>query len=254
MTEIPFSSNRNTRWIFLSPHLDDAVFSCGGLISYLAGKGIHVEIWTIFSDQPDDVSSLTTYAQSLHNRWQAGDHPYIARKAEDSQACRLLGAEQIHFGYLDCIYRRFSDSGKAVIESDDDLFGFIKEEEAPLIDRVTEDLKSRLVEPSIWVCPSNMGGHIDHRIVRAAAQKVRKLLLYYADLPYAFSIPPQIIPGMIQFSFDIPTQNQELWKKGVMQYASQITTFWKNEEEMASQYAAFLGKYKGLPLWVPKPA
>jgi LmbE family N-acetylglucosaminyl deacetylase len=253
MTDIPFTSDRRTRWIFLSPHLDDAVFSCGGLISYLAVKGIKVEIWTVFSDQTEEVSSLTPFAQALHSRWQVGDYPYKARKEEDEQACQLIGARLEHFGFQDCIYRRFPGTNEAVITSDDDLLGPIKEGEFELVDQVTEELKYRLEEPSIWVCPSAMGGHVDHRIVRIAAQKVRKLLLYYADLPYAFSVPPQIIPGMIQFSLDIPVENQAIWMRSVMKYASQISTFWKDEPEMVGQYSSFLNLYNGLPLWLPKP-
>jgi LmbE family N-acetylglucosaminyl deacetylase len=254
MAEIPFPSDRINRWIFLSPHLDDAVFSCGGLISYLSEKGISVEIWTIFSDQTEDVSELTPYAQSLHSRWQAGDHPYNTRKEEDARACMTVGARNVHFGYLDCIYRRFPGTNEAVVSTDEDLFGLIKPGEYPLVDQIAEDLGSQMEEPSIWVCPMSLGGHVDHRIVRAAADKMHKLLIYYADLPYAFSIPPQIIPGMIQFSFDIPIENLNKWMTGASQYSSQISTFWKDKEEMVSQYSTFIKQYNGLPLWLPKPA
>jgi LmbE family N-acetylglucosaminyl deacetylase len=253
MTDIPFTSDRSTRWIFLSPHLDDAVYSCGGLISYLSGIGINTEIWTVFSEQTADVGSLTPYAQTLHNRWQAGDYPYIARKEEDKRACQLVGAQGIHLGFPDCIYRTFPESGDPVIASDDDLFGAIQPREAGLVDTITEALKSRLQEPSIWVCPLNQGGHVDHRIVRSAAEKVRKLLLYYADLPYAFSNPQRIIPGMIEFSLDIPMENKEIWKQGVMQYDSQLSTFWKNEQEMMEQYDSYISLFNGFPLWLPKP-
>ena len=34
------------RWVYLSPHLDDAVFSAGGLIYEQAQGGLPVEIWT----------------------------------------------------------------------------------------------------------------------------------------------------------------------------------------------------------------
>jgi len=35
------------RWIYISPHFDDAVLSCGGLIWEQTHKGITVEIWTV---------------------------------------------------------------------------------------------------------------------------------------------------------------------------------------------------------------
>jgi hypothetical protein len=168
-------------------------------------------------------------------------------------ACQTFGARKVHFGYLDCIYRKVPATGEAVITSDEDLFSLNKPDELGLVDLVAENLLSRLEEPSIWVCPLSLGGHVDHRIVRLAAEKVRKLLLYYADLPYAFSIPAHIVPGMIQFSLDIPEENLEFWKQGVLQYASQISSFWKDESEVAAQYSDYVRQYKGLPFWLPKP-
>ena len=253
MIENPNISDQRTRWIFLSPHLDDAVYSCGGLISYLSEKGIDVEIWTVFSEQADDERVIPPYALTLHTRWQAGDHPYIARKAEDTLACRLVGARQVHFGYLDCIYRRINGTDEVVIASDEELFGSIKPGELTLVDLIAENLISRLGEPSIWVCPLGMGGHVDHRIVRLAAQKARKLLLFYTDLPYGFSVPPQAISGMIRLSFDIPEINLTVWKEAVLQYTSQISSFWKDEGEIVLQYSEYIKQYNGLPLWLPIP-
>lgn len=197
---------------------------------------------------------LTPYAKSLHARWQVGDHPYIARKKEDTRACHTVGAHKVYSGYLDCIYRRLQGTGEAVITSDEDLFGPINPDEFTFVDQIAESLMSRLEEPSIWVCPLSLGGHVDHRIVRSAAEKVRKLLMYYADLPYTFSIPSPNIPGMIQFSFDIPEKNLVIWKQAVLQYASQISSFWKDEVEVSSQYSDYIKQYKGLPLWLPRPA
>jgi len=37
------------RWIYLSPHFDDAVLSCGGLIFDQTCGGTAVEIWTVFA-------------------------------------------------------------------------------------------------------------------------------------------------------------------------------------------------------------
>jgi len=39
-------------WIYLSPHLDDAVLSCGGIIWQQVQSGHQVEIWTICAADP----------------------------------------------------------------------------------------------------------------------------------------------------------------------------------------------------------
>ena len=77
--------------IFLSPHLDDAVLSCGGMIYQLAQAGQAVQVITIFAGDPPP-GLLSPFAQSLHDRWQAGS---VARRSEDIEALTLLGAEAI---------------------------------------------------------------------------------------------------------------------------------------------------------------
>ena len=58
-------------WIYLSPHLDDAVLSCGGLIWEQVQLGERVEIWTIFAGDPP-AEMLTPFAEELHTRWGCG--------------------------------------------------------------------------------------------------------------------------------------------------------------------------------------
>ena len=57
------------RWIYLSPHLDDAVFSAGGLIYEQAQAGIPVEIWTIMCGYPPLPEEVFSVAQLLHVQW-----------------------------------------------------------------------------------------------------------------------------------------------------------------------------------------
>ena len=56
------------RWIYISPHLDDAVLSAGGLIHDQAWDGNRVEIWTLVCGFPPE-AELTPFAQVLHFQW-----------------------------------------------------------------------------------------------------------------------------------------------------------------------------------------
>ncbi len=58
------------RWIYISPHFDDAVLSCGGLIWEQTHSGIPVEIWTIMAGDPPLGAESTPLARQLHDRWQ----------------------------------------------------------------------------------------------------------------------------------------------------------------------------------------
>jgi len=77
--------------IFLSPHLGDAVLSCGGMIYQLAQAGQAVQVITILAGDPSP-APLSPFAQSLRDRWQADP---AARRGEDVKALTLLGAEAI---------------------------------------------------------------------------------------------------------------------------------------------------------------
>ncbi|BCY18149.1 GlcNAc-PI de-N-acetylase [Leptolinea sp. HRD-7] len=253
MANLSVPTQRDVPWIFLSPHLDDAVFSCGGLLSYLAEQGVPTKIVTVFSEQISDPADFTEYARTLHARWETGDDPYRIRKQEDSNACRLLGAEQVHLGFHDCIYRTLPD-GSPVVSSDEELFGEIKPGEDALIRRVTERIAGITNGKHVCVCPLGLGHHIDHQITRRAAEMSLKPL-YYADLPYALSLPIQVLAGMTRLSFNIPDRNAAEWARANLMYASQISTFWKSPLDMVDQYNAFLEAYNGWPMWmeVPEP-
>ncbi|MDD2921893.1 MAG: PIG-L family deacetylase, partial [Anaerolineales bacterium] len=94
------------RWIYISPHLDDAALSAGGLIYSQVRAGLDVEILTILSGFPPD--AISPFAQDLHRQWgiAAAADLIRARRAEDTEAAKILGAKTIRLDYLDCIYRR----------------------------------------------------------------------------------------------------------------------------------------------------
>src|SRR5512141_1171065 len=95
------------RWIYLSPHLDDAALSAGGLIYEQTQAGVPVEIWTFMSGIPD-LTEYSPFAQLLHFQWgfANAEETFRARREEDLSAAKILGAKNVHFDFWDCIYRR----------------------------------------------------------------------------------------------------------------------------------------------------
>src|SRR5215470_20022956 len=98
------------RWIYLSPHLDDAALSAGGLIYDQLQSGSPVEIWTLMAGAPRE-TEYSPLAQMLHTTWgfSDADDAIRGRRQEDQQAADILGAKAVHFDFLDCIYRRGKD-------------------------------------------------------------------------------------------------------------------------------------------------
>ena len=175
--------------VFLSPHLDDVVASCGGTISHLACIGTEVEVVTVFAGSPTD--ELSEFAASLHATWRL---PYDApawRRDENRRALSDLGAGSICLSFQDAIYRRPGRGQSCLYASKDQLFSGNWQNESGLLGALVDGLESVLAERnwSVLCVPAGVGGHVDHLLVRTAAQsacaRMESRIVFYEDLPYA---------------------------------------------------------------------
>src|SRR5688572_4860277 len=100
--------------LYLSPHPDDVVLSCGGAIWQQAQRGESPAVITVFAASPSPSIPLSDFARSLHDRWAASAHaenhfgdPPAVRREEDQRAFERLDprVQLAHFPLTDCIYR-----------------------------------------------------------------------------------------------------------------------------------------------------
>ena len=242
------------KWIFLSPHLDDIAFSCGGMVWDLVNDGHSVEIWTINAgDPPDD--DLSPLAQELHLNWELGLDAVQIRRNEDQKACQIIGATPRYFSYLDCIYRKTSD-GKFYYSSDGDIFGGLDPREMDLIERLSGHLLEELPEDARVVAPLGIGNHVDHELTRKAANRLGIPLAFYADYPYTRELDGKETLEFMERSpewqyeeFPVSETGLKNWILAAQAYRSQISTFWDNDADLERQireFSTFLGRFK---LW-----
>lgn len=240
-------SSGQPHFIYLSPHLDDAVFSCGGLINHQTRESGDVEIWSICAaDAPP--GELPPFARSLHARWDAGDQPVAARRQEDLLACKVVGASPRHFSVPDCIYRRTAN-GTPLIQSETDLFQPLPPSELALAQSLADEISANLPQEARLVCPLGLGGHIDHRLVRCAAELTRRPLLFYADFPYVLRQPPDLTGLTHAFSIHLTAEDLRAWQDGLAAYTSQISSFWPSLEVMRTVVAEYAAVGGGSTLW-----
>ena len=172
------------RMVFLAPHPDDAVLSCGGWIYQLAQNGERPIVITIFGGDRSEGAPLSDFARTLQERWQLVDDAPARRRDEDRAACDRLGCYLIHLPFADAVYRA-DEYGQPLYASEEAIFGAIRE--ASIIDRVAEALRPRVrkVSNARLVIPLTAGLHVDHVITRLAAERLNEDALYYEDYPYA---------------------------------------------------------------------
>ena len=243
-------------WIYLSPHLDDVGLSIGGLVWEQVQAGETVEIWSIFAGDPPP-PPYTPFAAELHARWGTdGAAASALRRSEDRAACGILGAGWRHSPLPDCIYRRLPETGEPVIGERDDLFRSYSPGEGYLVAQIAAWIRASLPEKARLVSPMTLGGHIDHLLVRAAAEALESPVLFYADYPYAVDDPLLHTNLRAKSAENHPALKQSLsfqavsaWQEAVAAYASQISSFWGSLEEMRAKIGAYYQEGGGATLW-----
>jgi len=154
--------------LFLSPHLDDAVLSCGGAIHQLKQQGEQVVILTVMAGDPPDTLPDTPLLRTVQARWGAGQQHVSARRKEDVHAARQLGAKVVHLPLLECIFRtaRSGDGSRTPL--------YPREESAFSDYETADDTRILLLDSQPCVregvvaiyAPLCVDHHIDHRLVR----------------------------------------------------------------------------------------
>ncbi|HKZ44994.1 MAG TPA: PIG-L family deacetylase [Anaerolineales bacterium] len=238
------------RWIFISPHLDDAILSCGGLIHKLVDGNNIVEVWTICAGDPPE-NDLSSFAIKQQNDFRTGVEYYENRRSEDIDACNFLGARYRHFSFIDCIYRRSRD-GLWLYDSEEKIFGSILPDDEGMIKDITLFLCSIIKQADIVVSPMSIGNHVDHQIVRIALEARNHPIIYYADFPYGIrqnEILNRIKDKPTNEIHKLSMENIAAWKDSICFYSSQMNVLFGNKENMYSSIDEFVTLLDDYQLW-----
>ena len=152
----------------LSPHLDDAAFSAGAYIAKLTAAGESVVVATVFTATVLRPEGFALRCQT--DKGYGVEVDYMAvRRAEDVEACGILGAEVEHWGFAEAPHRGY--------ESARELFDGLHESVAEqklsiqLVERIREAIG--VFQPSQILYPIGAGDHVDHLLLIMAVDLVR---------------------------------------------------------------------------------
>jgi LmbE family N-acetylglucosaminyl deacetylase len=163
--------------VFISPHLDDAVFSCGGTIAKHIYEG-DVLILNIFTNFQDNIKKGAIVLGK--NRYQ-----------EEADAASFLGFKSDNLGETDAFFRR------KIYQSPAKLFDYIDNEDINYIAHLSEKIESYLlnIEYNFLYVPLGIGWHVDHILSYLAMKNhfTKSNLIFYEDAPYC------LIPNAIRY-------------------------------------------------------
>ena len=165
-----------THIVAISPHLDDAAFSVGGLLASRARAGDRVTIVTCFTG---NVAEPTGFALACQlDKGLGPEVDYMAlRRAEDHAACAVIGATAVHLPLLEAPHRGYARAPElfAARRDDDAML-------APLSAALAEQIA--LLSPDLLLGPLAIGNHVDHWLVRDALETCGASILLWEDWPY----------------------------------------------------------------------
>ncbi|MBB2485177.1 PIG-L family deacetylase [Mitsuaria sp. WAJ17] len=169
MSHSALSSLAGRDVLLLSPHADDIAYSLGGLIAATAAQTRYGMV-TVFSQS----------AWALPARLRTRPHPEISalRRAEDQVYCRRHG---IRHEQLD-----FQDAALLGLDARQELSMDVETD--PRLSAVVAAVGACIARHRPWavLAPCALGDHIDHQLVRRAAEAHSpQHLYYYEDIPYA---------------------------------------------------------------------
>jgi len=172
--------------VYLSPHLDDAVFSCGGAMAAQRARGERVRVITVCAVPPsEDTPAPPLLRDGLLAAGLNATEFVRSRREEDRRALSLLDVEYEWAEGLDAIYRlphTYRTLGA--------LAGPIAAED-PLIELAAALVRS-IPPDALLYAPLGAGEHVDHCIVCEAVMHAGRRALFYEDFPYAARDPDAV--------------------------------------------------------------
>jgi LmbE family N-acetylglucosaminyl deacetylase len=219
--------------LFISPHLDDVAFSCGGTFATLAQAGWQCVLLTVFTRSVPNPTGFALACQT--DKGLGPEVDYLAlRRAEDTAAAQHLGAAAVRWLDLPEAPHRGYHSPAALfadlLPADD-----IGPELTTLLATAVAETSPQLV-----FAPQGLGLHVDHRQVMLAVRAVvppTVPVLWYRDTPYIIRQPdalpaPELPAGLSETALPLSESALAAKVAASQAYASQLGFQFGNAEQV----------------------
>lgn len=221
------------RILFFSPHHDDAVLSCGGLLRQLSTMCEEIHLVNVFT--------RSLWAPNC-SHYKSLDEISDCRAKENEIYCNTLHLKNTNLGFQDSMVRGY-DKYKE-LDSDyrkDLVYASVMDQIGQILNHGTYDL---------YFCPLALGNHVDHQIVKygVLSNLGNNLsnLIFYEDLPYASwmkedmrNMEDRLSKTLHPVEFDVSSNEQEK-RQDIQIYHSQL------EENLIESVLEYAKKFQRL--------
>jgi hypothetical protein len=232
--------------VYLSPHLDDAIFSCAGLIFQQRQANESVSVITTCAGIPDG-DHLSDFARQYHENWGSLSNPVASRRQEDRGILEKWNVQACHLETLDGIYR--TADGKFIYPDEVALFSEVLPGEMKSLPQLWKAEIANLgfrAGGTMLYAPLAAGNHVDHQLVRSLAFHLLQegwRVWFYEEFPHSED-PATIDKALTWFglkSFQSNTIRIDLPPKinAMKDYTSQIPFMFGNKEQMSLRVKRF---------------
>lgn len=174
------------RVVILSPHMDDAALSCGGLLNFLRDRQTSCLVISIYCGNPPAVKHKDG---SIRTRQRKGHVSPQLRRREDVAAMHAVDADFVHLGFPDGIYRRSPLTNQLIYRSAREKWVAPRIDDLAHMEELYLVLRRHCLDLGriLLVSPMGIGQHVDHTIVARIALRLAERglsLMFYEDFPY----------------------------------------------------------------------
>ncbi len=183
---------------FVSPHLDDAIYSCGALIAHLA-QHIPIHVINVFTSSGNGHNTLSARMFLRACAFDNSEQLFIERRKEDARILKSLGVSVTNLDLVDALWRQkantdfISKMTQKVLPEFAHMYptyqlhisrGKVSRWDSPTIKALTQKLQNLIPRDAVIFAPSAIGDHVDHVLVRRVCEKTFERVVYWTDFPY----------------------------------------------------------------------
>lgn len=234
--------------LILSPHFDDAMLSCGEYILQEVKKNRRVIILNIFTNFASKTQTKFVSKQLKKIGLTPNEYKKL-REAEDQKAWKNISVVIKNLNYTDAGFR--TEKNKPTYPTAQQLFSKkLNSQENKIIQDLSLQLSclTKKIKITNIVLPIGVGDHIDHIIVKRAAEKAWNInqLCYYLDQPYFIKRRlHKLIQLILKLFFRVHILRSSIQKtKRLEKYKSQIAVLFKKNETLLFNEVLLEGTFR----------